>query len=176
MRNQPAKGCRFKLSFGFIINFHGFYIGAERQFANGRSSLIHRRLATVTLPMMKHGSPRVKVWFDSNCPLCTREIALMRKMDKRGAIRFIDIMSEGNMCPLPTADLLARLHAEENGKMLSGAAAFAAMWRAIPILRPIGILARSEWILAGLEAAYKVFLRVRPRLQRWMLWLEARGT
>ena len=30
------------------------------------------------------------VWHDGACPLCRREIALMRRLDRRGAIRFID--------------------------------------------------------------------------------------
>ena len=50
--------------------------------------------------------------------------------------------------------------------MLSGAAAFAAMWRAIPRLRPLGIAARNPVVLAGLERLYGLFLRVRPKLQR----------
>jgi hypothetical protein len=49
---------------------------------------------------------------------------------------------------------------------LSGAAAFAAMWRAIPLLRPIGLAAQNRVILALLERSYRLFLRIRPRLQR----------
>jgi hypothetical protein len=49
----------------------------------------------------------------------------------------------------------------------SGAAAFAAMWRAIPLLRPLGLAARWRPVLWVLEAAYLRFLRVRPRLQRF---------
>jgi predicted DCC family thiol-disulfide oxidoreductase YuxK len=62
--------------------------------------------------------------------------------------------------------MLARFHASEDGELLSGAAAFAAMWRAIPLLRPLGLLARSPLALRVLEAAYLAFLRVRPALQR----------
>jgi hypothetical protein len=51
--------------------------------------------------------------------------------------------------------------------MLSGAAAFAAMWRAIPLLRPLGQAARFAPLLWLLERGYRAFLRVRPRLQRW---------
>ena len=50
--------------------------------------------------------------------------------------------------------------------MLHGAAAFAAMWRAIPVLRPLGLAARNARVLAMLEWGYAAFLRVRPRLQR----------
>ncbi len=38
---------------------------------------------------------------------------------------------EGTSCPINRAALLARFHAMEDGRLLSGAAAFAAMWRAI---------------------------------------------
>ena len=68
-------------------------------------------------------------------------------------------------CPVDRATLLARFHAREHGRVLSGAAAFAAMWRAIPLLRPIGLAARNRWILAVLEAGYRGFLRLRPSLQ-----------
>ena len=90
----------------------------------------------------------------------------MRRLDQGDAIRFLDVTSTGVACPLDRAALLARFHALEDGRLLSGAAAFAAMWRAIPLLRPLGIAARNPRVLAVLERLYRVFLRVRPRLQR----------
>lgn len=107
------------------------------------------------------------VWFDGGCPLCTREIALFRKLDRRGAIHFEDISQSENACPVDRAELLARFHAQEKGKpIVSGAAAFAAMWRAIPVLRPAGELARIPALLWLLEHLYTGFLRIRPKLQR----------
>jgi predicted DCC family thiol-disulfide oxidoreductase YuxK len=117
-------------------------------------------------------SSTLKVWFDGGCPLCVREIAFMRRLDRAGAISFIDVTSPSSLCPLKPADLLARFHAEENGILLSGAAAFAAMWRAVPVLRPLGLAARNATVLAVLERLYVVFLRHRPRLQRFARWLE----
>lgn len=111
-------------------------------------------------------APRVTVWFDGACPLCRREIALMRRLDRRGAIRFVDACDPATACPLDRAELLARFHADEGGRLLSGAAAFAAMWRAIPMLRPLGLLAGWPPLTPAFEAAYRGFLRVRPRLQR----------
>jgi predicted DCC family thiol-disulfide oxidoreductase YuxK len=117
---------------------------------------------------------RVTVWHDGACPLCRREIALMRRLDRRGRITFIDA-TEAAACPLDRAELLARLHArEEGGPLLSGAAAFAAMWRAIPLLRPLGLLARNGAVLASMERLYARFLRVRPRLQLWLARAGAR--
>lgn len=108
----------------------------------------------------------VTVWFDGACPLCIREIALMRRLDRRGAIHFVDVASPDATCPIDRRDLLARFHARENGEMLSGAAAFAAMWRAIPLLRPLGWAARNPLILKGLERLYLRFLVLRPKLQK----------
>lgn len=108
----------------------------------------------------------LSVWYDGECPLCRREIALMRRLDRRRAIQFVDVADDGAACPLDRTLLLARLHAQEDGRMLSGAAAFAAMWRAIPLLRPLGLAARTPWVLALLERSYVAFLRVRPLLQR----------
>lgn len=107
------------------------------------------------------------VWHDGNCPLCQREIALMRRLDKGGAIEFLDVHeTEDQSCPLTREALLARFHACEDGKLLSGAAAFAAIWRAIPMLRPFGLMARFPPMLWLMERAYLLFLRVRPRIQR----------
>ncbi len=111
-------------------------------------------------------TPIVKVWFDSECPLCLREIGLMRKLDRRGAIRFVDIQA-GRDCPLDRATLLGRFHAQEgSGPIVSGAEAFAAMWRAIPLLRPLGLAARNALVLWVLEKLYVAFLKLRPHLQR----------
>ena len=111
-------------------------------------------------------TPQVTVWFDSQCPLCTREIALMQRLDRRGAIDFVDLYAARD-CPIDPDELLRRFHARERGRpVVSGAAAFAAMWRAIPVLRPLGLIARFPPVLWILEGAYRVFLLLRPRLQR----------
>ncbi len=92
----------------------------------------------------------------------------MRRLDRSGAIRFVDVAAGDEACPIDRAALLARFHASEEGRLLSGAAAFAAMWRAIPLLRPLGLLARNRMVLTGLEWGYLRFLRVRPYLRkRW---------
>jgi predicted DCC family thiol-disulfide oxidoreductase YuxK len=108
----------------------------------------------------------VTVWFDGGCPLCRREIALMRRLDWRQRLQLIDVTADGAECPIDRATALARFHAQEcGGPVVSGAAAFAAMWRALPLLRPLGLLARLPPVLALLERLYLAFLRVRPRLQ-----------
>ena len=112
-------------------------------------------------------TPALTVWFDGGCPLCRREIALIRRLDRRGVIRFEDISTQTADCPIDRARLLARFHAQERGQpIVSGAAAFGAMWRAIPLLRPLGELARLSVLLWVFEQAYLGFLKIRPSLQR----------
>lgn len=111
---------------------------------------------------------RLTVWFDGSCPLCRREIAAMRRLDRRRRIDFVDVGTADSACPIDRGLLLQRFHACENGRMVSGAAAFAAMWRAIPLLRPFGLAARNRHVLRLLETLYRRFLRVRPALQRWV--------
>ena len=63
---------------------------------------------------------------------------------------------------------LARFHARvDGGPLLVGAEAFAAVWRAIPLTRPHGVLAGWPPLTRGLAWAYERFLIWRP-------WLQAR--
>lgn len=124
--------------------------------------------------MSDSANASVTVWYDSECPLCVREIRLMRRLDRRQAIDFVSIQ-EGAGCPISTDELLQRFHARERGgPLVSGAAAFAAMWRAIPVLRPLGLLARFRPALWTLERLYRGFLFVRPWLQRRLRRMDAR--
>ncbi len=111
-------------------------------------------------------SEPVTVWYDGTCPLCTREIALMRRLDGDGRIAFEDVSNPATSCPVDRKAALARFHVREGDTVLSGAAAFAAMWRAIPRLRWLGRLARIWPLSVMLEAFYRLFLILRPQLQR----------
>lgn len=118
---------------------------------------------------------RVTVWYDGGCPLCVREIAMMDRLDKRDRIEFVDIDREGASCPLDRELMLARMHAREGGELVDGAAAFAAMWRQIPVLRPLGLAARNRAVLWVLERAYRGFLVVRPAVQRVFVRIFGEG-
>ena len=89
----------------------------------------------------------------------------MRRLDRSRAIAFVDLSLPGP-CPTDRAARLARLHAQpKGGAMLSGAAAFVAMWRVLPGLRPLAFVASAPPVLWLLERAYLAFLRGRPTLQ-----------
>ena len=114
------------------------------------------------------------VWFDGDCPICTAEIGLMRRLDRASAIEFVDLSLPG-ACPTDRNARLARLHAQtRGGPMVAGAAAFVAMWRVLPGLRALAVLASLPPILWLLERAYGLFLRLRPALQAFVRWGLAR--
>ena len=120
--------------------------------------------------------PALTVWYDGDCPICTAEIGLMRRLDRDSVIAFVDLSLPGG-CPTDRAARLARLHAQpRGGSMVSGAAAFVAMWRVLPDLRPLAALASPPPVQWLLERAYLVFLEIRPVLQAIVRWLIARQT
>ncbi|WP_085340399.1 thiol-disulfide oxidoreductase DCC family protein [Aquidulcibacter paucihalophilus] len=120
-------------------------------------------------------TPRVTIWFDGDCPLCRAEIALYQKLDRKaGRVAFVDLTGDGT-CPLNRADMLARFHAQEGGgPVISGAKAFAAMWKQVTPFQPLGYLAQLPIILPFLDWLYDQFLKVRPRLQTIMVAREKR--
>ena len=52
----------------------------------------------------------VSVWYDGACPLCSREIALLRRLDREQTITFHDLSLTGDdaALPKPRPALLAR--------------------------------------------------------------------
>ena len=86
---------------------------------------------------------------------------MMRRLDRRQRLAFVDL-TEGGACPLDRSLMLARLHARgDDGVVVSGARAFALMWRQIPVMRPLGLLAMAPPVLWLLERLYRAFLKIR---------------
>lgn len=106
----------------------------------------------------------VTVYYDASCPLCRREIALYRG---RAEADFVDVSDPRNVPPDLSAEAaMARFHVRSAGRLLSGAAAFAALWRVTRGLRLLGRVAGLPGVRHGLEVAYRGFLLVRPTIQR----------
>lgn len=113
--------------------------------------------------------PEATVFFDGSCPLCRAEIDHYRRRDSKGALRLVDVSAP---CPdlpagLDRAAAMARFHVlAADGRLLSGAAAFAEVWRHVPLWRWAWRLATLPGMTRALEAGYRLFLPWRPRLAR----------
>ncbi len=120
-------------------------------------------------------APPLTVLYDGACPLCRREISLYRGLLPSTPVCFADISDPALPLPGGTTrqQLLARFHVRaSDGRLLSGAQAFLALWAVLPgwrWLAGVGRLPGAAWVMEGL---YRVFLRWRPALQRWASRLD----
>lgn len=110
------------------------------------------------------------VYYDGDCPICQREIAFYRRRAGAEHVSWVDIESAdgADLGPdLDKAQAKARLHVRlADGRLVSGARGFAALWLALPAFRWAGRIAASPPVAWPLERLYRAFLRVRPWLQR----------
>ncbi|KPP81769.1 MAG: hypothetical protein HLUCCA04_08170 [Oceanicaulis sp. HLUCCA04] len=110
-----------------------------------------------------------EVYFDGACPLCRAEISHYRRQGAEAA--FTDIHSNDAVLPagLARKQALSRFHVRlANGVTVSGARAFAELWKVTPGWRWLGRIAALPPLVWMLELAYRLFLPLRPALQ-W-LW------
>ncbi|MEQ8406548.1 MAG: DUF393 domain-containing protein [Oceanicaulis sp.] len=114
---------------------------------------------------LTQGEARPQVYFDGACPLCRAEIGLYQRQGAEA--EFIDI-SRGEGAPEEVGcdAALKRFHVRRSdARLLSGAAAFAELWKATPGWRwlgRIGAVPPFVWIGEGL---YRAFLVIRPAIQ-----------
>ena len=115
------------------------------------------------------------VYYDGGCPLCSREIRVMRRLDRHRRLSFLDV-TQHDVGDMDRDALLRRFHMRgADGRTVSGAAAFAAVWRELPALSWLGRLAATRPVAGILETAYRGFLRLRPGLQTVFRRLERGG-
>jgi len=111
------------------------------------------------------------VFFDGACPICDREIALMRRLDRRWRLVFCDFSRPDydtasiNISP---AELGRVIHARwADGNVITGVEVFPAMWDAVGL----GVLAR----LSRLSLVEPLVLNAYAWFARNRLWLTGRS-
>ena len=114
----------------------------------------------------------LKVFYDGACPLCRREITVYKNRGGADAIEWVDV---ANCSPAALPDgctrdrLLGRFHVmTADGALIDGGRAFIEIWRALPVFRPLAMLFSLPGATPVLERLYTGFLKMRPRLQRWV--------
>jgi len=107
------------------------------------------------------------MFFDGGCPLCTREVAHYSALDRRGRIRWVDISGEPEVLVergIDRSAAMRRLHAvEEMGLVVTGMAAFVAVWRQLPGYRHLAWLAERFGLVDVLDRVYVLFAAWRYR-------------
>lgn len=113
-------------------------------------------------------APVFEVFFDGECPLCVREIGMLRALDRRGRIRFTDIAAPGfetKDVGVPYETLMARIHGREldGGQLVEGVEVFRRLYGAVG-LGPVVALTRLPGVRHALDAGYRWFARNRLQL------------
>ena len=121
--------------------------------------------------LINNAHPTLTVLYDGACPLCRREIGVYQGLQPVNAaqtLKFSDISRADSALPPGgvRSDYLARFHVQRaDGQVLSGAAAFVALWATLPGWRYLAMLARLPGATPVLELVYRAFLRIRPQMQ-----------
>jgi len=114
---------------------------------------------------------RITVYFDGTCPLCQREIAWYQRQRGSNTIRWVDVSvldNENIDRDLTRQQAMARFHVRlPDGQLVNGAKAFAALLVSLPRVSAFGKLIRLPLIVSLADLMYRMFLRVRPGLQKW---------
>jgi predicted DCC family thiol-disulfide oxidoreductase YuxK len=106
----------------------------------------------------------IEVFYDGDCPLCTREIRVLRRLDRRDRITFTNIAA-ADFVPdgKDLATLMARIHGRlPDGTWVEGVEVFRELYAAVGF-GPLVALTRLPGISHLLGAAYRVFARNRLR-------------
>jgi predicted DCC family thiol-disulfide oxidoreductase YuxK len=117
-----------------------------------------------------HGSPAlrqtfdIEVFFDGACPLCTREVAWLRRLDRRQRIRFLDIAARGfdaDALGVSWQTLMDRIHGRlPDGTLIEGVEVFRRAYAAVG-LSPLVALTRLPGVSQALEVGYRWFAQRR---------------
>ncbi|ANT63589.1 hypothetical protein AYJ57_24305 (plasmid) [Salipiger sp. CCB-MM3] len=114
-------------------------------------------------------SRKLQVYYDGSCPLCSAEVSHYKAQRGAEDIEFLDVSrSETNPGPdLTPRDAMRRFHVRESdGSLLSGAAAFAAIWHRLPRWHWAARLAALPGGTQVMEMGYRAFLPIRPMLSK----------
>ena len=121
-------------------------------------------------------SPAITVYYDGLCPVCSREVALYRRLDRPGRIAWRELARDAAYGSAPDPErrdftlqqALTLLHVRDaDGALRIGLEAHLLMWRQLPVFRLLAWAARRCPLLRwGLSHAYLAFTRRRPGLAR----------
>jgi predicted DCC family thiol-disulfide oxidoreductase YuxK len=110
-------------------------------------------------------NPLLTLYYDGGCPVCTREIGFYQHRRGADRIRWVNLAQCEDVelgTGLNREAAYARLHVRlPDGRLLSGARAFAALWQVLPGFRLAGRAAALPGIVHALDWSYRGFLKVR---------------
>ena len=118
------------------------------------------------LTMSESFGSDIEVFYDGGCPVCLREVRVIRRLDRRGRICFTDIDAPGFQVSEGSPgfdDLMARIHARaSDGTWVHGVEVFRRLYAAIGF-GPLVAVSRWPGISPLLDWGYAIFARNRTQ-------------
>ena len=115
----------------------------------------------------KPGMWTIEVFFDGECPLCRREIDMLRRRDQSKKIRFEDISSpefDPTSLGVSFDSLMAEIHGRtSDGTIIKGVEVFRLLYEAVGFKRLVK-LSRLPGISHAMNLGYWLFAKNRLRL------------
>jgi predicted DCC family thiol-disulfide oxidoreductase YuxK len=115
----------------------------------------------------RHTTFDIEAFYDGHCPLCVHEVRVLRRLDRRQRIRFVDIADEtfdAGSIGVPWEALMDRIHGRlPDGTLLEGVEVFRRLYTAAGF----GVLVASTrlpGIAQLLDLGYRWFAKNRLRL------------
>jgi predicted DCC family thiol-disulfide oxidoreductase YuxK len=109
----------------------------------------------------------IEIFYDGGCPLCRREISMLRRRDRHRTVRFTDIDADDfSLAPdgRTYEQLMAGIHGRlPDGTWIQGVEVFRRLYAAAGFRRLVRV---SRWSVIAplLDIAYRIFARNRLRL------------
>ncbi|MEO1495530.1 MAG: DUF393 domain-containing protein [Planctomycetota bacterium] len=120
----------------------------------------------LTTPQVARGK-QVEVFYDGDCPLCKREIDLLRWMDGKERVQFTDIAAEGfepAVYGKTMDELMAEIHGRlPSGEWIIGVEVFRRLYAAVGFAWAVPVT-RAPGVRHALDLGYQFFAKQRLRL------------
>lgn len=107
---------------------------------------------------------RIEVFFDGACPICSREMAMVRKLDRDHNVSCTDIAAcefDANAQGLDADAVNRHIHARlSDGRIVTGVEVFRQIYGTLGFRRCVS-WSRRPWVAKTLDYCYGIFARYR---------------
>lgn len=109
----------------------------------------------------------IELFYDGECPLCIREVRMLRRLDRKQRIGFTDITAQGFDAAgtgVSQQALMDRIHGRlPDGSLIEGVEVFRRLYTAVGFGKAVA-LTRLPGVSQLLDLGYRLFAKNRLRL------------
>lgn len=115
---------------------------------------------------MSEPNDKIVCFHDGECPICNVEINAMKKLDKAGAIQWVDIATDKKALEaagITYQQAMDRMHVlDARQQMQTGVRGFLEVWKRLPYYRRVASLVEKlPFLIPVMEFGYRIFARYR---------------